>query len=162
MDQLVKALIHLGRRNVQSRLVLPPNPTVSERLTALCNDIAAIDLVPPLSHAAIIEAMREADLLLSDSGGMQEEAPSLGVPLLVLREKTERPEALATDNCRLVGTDAENIIEMVELLRNDRTELRSMSKPSMPFGDGKASPRIVRHCLAFLANRIALAESYRA
>jgi len=159
---LAGALIHLGKRNVRSLIVLPPNPTVTDRLTSLCGGRAGITLVPPLSHSTIVEAMREADLVLSDSGGMQEEAPALGVPLLVLREKTERPEAIASGSCRLVGLDAAHIVETVEMLRSERGELKAMRRPAMPFGDGQSALRIARHSLVFLANRALLAESRRA
>ena len=159
LDQLAEALVALGQRNVQSIVILPPNPTISERLSSLCCGKAGIQLVPPLSHAAIIEAMRRADLVLSDSGGMQEEAPPLGVPLLILREKTERPEAIASGNCRLVGAGADHVIEAVEQLRRDRAELAAMRKPAMPFGDGQAASRIARHCLAFLADQEAIARA---
>jgi UDP-N-acetylglucosamine 2-epimerase (non-hydrolysing) len=103
-----------------------------------------------MSHPAMTEAMRRADLVLSDSGGMQEEAPTLGVPLLVLREKTERPEALATGSAVLVGTDVERIVATVTRLRRHRLELDAMSRPCLPFGDGRSAPRIAAHCLAFL------------
>lgn len=159
---LAEALVQLACRNVQSLVILPPNPTVTERLTRLCGGQPGIELAPPLSHAAMIEAMRKVDLVLSDSGGMQEEAPSLAVPLLILREKTERPEAIASGNCKLVGTDPKDIIETVEWLRSDRVELASMRKPAMPFGDGQAASRIARHCLAYLASQSLIAEGRRA
>ena len=162
LEGLAEALVYLAGRNVQSLVVLPPNPTVTERLTRHCGGQSGIQLSPPLSHPAMIGAMREADLVLSDSGGMQEEAPSLGVPLLVLREKTERPEAITSGNCKLVGTDPKRIIETVEWLRADRAELGSMRKPAMPFGDGQAGSRIARHCLAFLADQDQIAEGRRA
>ena len=162
LEHLADALIQLGRRNVHSLVILPPNPTVTERLTRLCGGCPGIRLAPPLSHRATIVAMREADIVLSDSGGMQEEAPPLGVPLLVLREKTERPESIAAGNCRLVGVDTRRIVETIEGLRADKAELASMRRPSMPFGDGFASSRIARHCLAFLANRTTLGQGNRA
>ena len=162
LGSLAEALIHLGNRQIQSLVILPPNPTVAEMLTTLCGGNPGIRLIPPLSHRAIIDAMREADVVLSDSGGMQEEAPPLGVPLLVLREKTERPEAIASGNCKLVGTDTRRIIEIVEWLWADKAELAAMRKPSMPFGDGQASPRIARHCLAYLANRGMKKQALRA
>ena len=86
--------------------------------------------------------MRDCDLMLSDSGGVQEEAPALGVPLLVLRDKTERPEAIACGNARLVGTSTERILAEVRTLAADRSALATMARPSMPFGDGHAAPRI--------------------
>ena len=158
LDGVAKAVLALGRR-VQVTILLPPNPTVTERMTRLMGGVAGIRLVPPLSHAATIEAMRNADLVLSDSGGMQEEAPALGVPLLVLRDKTERPEGLASGAMELVGTGSERIFEAVERLRRNRGELAAMRRPSMPFGDGRAAPRIARHCLMFLEQSAPAMES---
>ena len=86
--------------------------------------------------------MLQATIVLSDSGGIQEEAPALGVPLLVLRDKTERPEALATGNMLLVGTDAGRIRSTVLRLLGDREALERMARPALPYGDGKSGPRI--------------------
>lgn len=162
LDRLAEALIALGGRQVCSEVLLPPNPKITERLTGLLGGQAGIRLAPPLSHAATIEAMRRADLVLSDSGGMQEEAPALGVPLLVLRDKTERPEALATGSIELVGTDPDRIIAAVERLRWDRTALKAMSRPALPFGDGNSAPRIAAHCLALLEDQAITRQSWRA
>jgi UDP-N-acetylglucosamine 2-epimerase (non-hydrolysing) len=95
--------------------------------------------------------MRGASMILSDSGGMQEEAPALGIPLLVLRDKTERPEGLASGSMILVGTDPDRIVSAVEDLRRNRTALAAMRYPCLPFGDGQAASRIARYCLMFLA-----------
>jgi UDP-N-acetylglucosamine 2-epimerase (non-hydrolysing) len=150
LDQLAKALIALTADGIASEVILPPNPSVTERMIGLMGGHPLIRLVPPVSHPAMIAAMRRCDLILSDSGGMQEEAPALGIPLLVLREKTERPEALASGTAVLVGTDAERIVATVTRLRCHRPELDAMSRPCLPFGDGYASRRIAVHCLAFL------------
>jgi UDP-N-acetylglucosamine 2-epimerase (non-hydrolysing) len=150
LDQLALALTTLADEGIASDIVLPPNPTITERLIELLGGQRLIRLVPPMSHPAMTEAMRRADLVLSDSGGMQEEAPTLGLPLLVLREKTERPEALATGSAVLVGTDVERIVATVTRLRRHRLELDAMSRPCLPFGDGRSAPRIAAHCLAFL------------
>ena len=158
LDGLAEAILALAPRT-RITLLLPPNPTVTERMTGLFGGSASVRLVPPLSHPATIEAMRDADLVLSDSGGMQEEAPALGVPLLVLRDKTERPEGLATGSMELIGTDPDRIVEAVERLRRNPRLLRSMRRPSLPFGDGRASPRIARHCLTFLDEAAASPES---
>ena len=86
--------------------------------------------------------MQESDLILSDSGGMQEEAPALGVPLLILRDRTERPEGIASGNAILVGRRPERIMSIVEMLFGNESALRSMRRPSLPYGDGRASDRI--------------------
>lgn len=153
IDGLARALTLLSERGVTSDVLLPPNPKVTERMTRSMGSRAGIRLVPPLSHAATVEAMRSADLLLSDSGGMQEEAPALGIPLLVLRDKTERPEGLAGGTMELIGTECERIVAAVERLRGDRAALREMSRPCLPFGDGRSAPRIARLCVQFLEKK---------
>ena len=159
LESLAEALIGLGAAGIASDVLLPPNAKVTERFGNLLGGRSFVRLVPPLSHAATIQAMRDADLVLSDSGGMQEEAPALGVPLLILREKTERPEALATGSAELVGTDRDRIVARVRELRRSRAALNAMRLPSMPFGDGQAAPRIAQSCLKFLEERAAIDES---
>jgi UDP-N-acetylglucosamine 2-epimerase (non-hydrolysing) len=140
---IATALIELAQgANVRVDVVLHPNPHVAHSMTSLLGSQSGIDLLPPCDHGALIGRMRDADLVLSDSGGMQEEAPVLGTPLLVLREKTERPEGLATGNCRLVGTSTRSIVEQARRLLRDPAERARMARPSFPYGDGKAAPRI--------------------
>lgn len=162
LDHLAAALHRLAAAGIRSDVLVPPNPTVTERMTALLGGRPRIRLMPPLSHPAMIAAMREADLVLSDSGGMQEEAPALGVPLLILRAKTERPEGPATGTMELVGTDAERIVARVLHLRRHCSALDEMRRPAMPFGDGQAASRIARHCIIFLDQRAEVAESLTA
>lgn len=126
----------------QIDFVLHPNPHVAALMTGLLGGQRGITLVDPCSHGELIARMADADILLSDSGGMQEEAPSLGVPLLVLRDKTERPEGLASGNMRLVGTSAERILEEVRRLLADPLAYASMARRAYPYGDGRAAPRI--------------------
>lgn len=159
LDGLAEAIAALCRQRITANVLLPPNPTVTERMTRLLGGRPGVRLVPPLSHRATLEAMREADLLLSDSGGMQEEAPALGVPLLVLRDKTERPEGLAHGTMKLVGTDPARIVAAVEELRANRAALAEMKRACLPFGDGRAAPRIARHCLEFLEESATVRES---
>jgi UDP-N-acetylglucosamine 2-epimerase (non-hydrolysing) len=101
-----------------------------------------ISLIGPASHAELVRRIRDCDLVLSDSGGIQEEAPTLGTPLLVLREKTERPEAIASGNARLVGTCAERIVTETWRLLRDPMERAGMARRAFPFGDGRAGARI--------------------
>ncbi|MEO6199383.1 MAG: UDP-N-acetylglucosamine 2-epimerase (non-hydrolyzing) [Sphingomicrobium sp.] len=131
-----------GRGDVAIELVLHPNPGVAEPLRRRLGDLAAVNLIAPLSHRALIERMRDCDLILSDSGGIQEEAPALGVPLLVLRDKTERPEALASGNARLVGVNADQIIAEANRLLDDPSLWAAMANRAFPFGDGRSAPRI--------------------
>lgn len=159
LDGLAAALIELDRQRVRSDVLLPPNAKVAERMHKLLGGRPGIRLVPPLSHRATVEAMRNVELVLSDSGGMQEEAPALGVALLVLRDKTERPEGLANGTMELVGTDPERIIAAVKRLRGSPRELASMRRPSLPFGDGQSASRMARYCLMFLEEMDAEEES---
>jgi len=162
LEGLAKALLVLVEDRVSADLVVPPNPGVTERMQFLLGGRRGISLTPPLAHAATIAAMRAADLVLSDSGGMQEEAPALGVPLLILRDKTERPEGLATGTMELVGTDPDRIIAAVNRIRADRRLLRDMRRPALPFGDGRSGPRIAEHCLAYLEEMDGVRLSCRA
>ena len=97
-----------------------------------------------------MELLGKAYLILTDSGGIQEEAPSLGKPVLVMRNVTERPEAIEAGTARLVGTKAETIADEVQTLLDDPVEYEKMSKAANPFGDGKASERIIGHILKTL------------
>lgn len=134
-------------------VVLHPNPQVAGKMWTLLSNEPAIRLVAPLGHAAMIDQMRRADLILSDSGGVQEEAPALGVPLLVLRDKTERPECLESGNAMLVGTDTEQVIDAVTRLLADPVAMAAMAVPRFPFGDGQAAPRIAALALGWLDRR---------
>ncbi len=124
------------------RFVLHPNAHVTATMRQALGAYRGIELVDPCGHAAMLQLMREADLILRDSGGMQEEAPGLGVPLLVLRDKTERSEGIASGNARLVGTDPERIRTEVERLLRDPLALAAMANRAFPYGDGYAAPRI--------------------
>ncbi len=162
LEGLAEALLELVDRRLSADVILPPNPGVTERMQRLLEGRRGISLVPPMSHVATISAMRAADLVLSDSGGMQEEAPALGVPLLVLRDKTERPEGLVIGAMELVGTDPERIVEAVGRLRQDRRLLREMARPGLPFGDGRSAPRIARLCIDYVEEMAAIRRSCRA
>ena len=162
LEGLATALLELVEHRLTADVILPPNPGVTERMHRLLGGKRGISLIPPQSHVATIAAMRAADLVLSDSGGMQEEAPALGVPLVILREKTERPEGLVMGAMQLVGTDAESIVAVVDRLRQDRRLLREMARPCLPFGDGRSAPRIAEQCLAYMAEMEAARRSCRA
>jgi UDP-N-acetylglucosamine 2-epimerase (non-hydrolysing) len=123
-------------------VVLHPNPKPAQAIAALLGGRPRISLVPPCSHLELIAELRKADLVLSDSGGIQEEAPALGVPLLVLREKTERPEGIASGNALLVGTSSEAILREARRLIGNPLAYAAMARPNLPYGDGHAAPRI--------------------
>ncbi len=150
LRSVAKALIDLARSHpLVVDFVLHPNATIARTMRRLLEGQLGIELLNPLTHPQMIAAMRDTDILLSDSGGVQEEAPALGVPLLVLREKTERPEGIASGNMILVGTDAARIIDGVEKLL-DPAVRAAMGRHAVPFGDGKAAPRIAEHVRGFL------------
>jgi len=137
------ALIELASLGTaQINLVLHPNPRVALSMREMLEGVSNVALIEPCSHRELVSMMREADLILSDSGGIQEEAPALGTPLLVLRDKTERPEAVATGNARLVGTATRNIVDEASRLLGDPLALAVMSRRAFPFGDGYAGPHI--------------------
>lgn len=148
---LALALIELARQgDAEIDVVLHPNPQVAQAMFALLSDEPRVRLIAPLGHGAMIAAMRRADLILSDSGGVQEEAPALGVPLLVLRDATERPEGVASGNAMLVGTETARVVDAVTRLIADRSALAAMAIARFPFGDGQSAPRIAALALAWL------------
>jgi UDP-N-acetylglucosamine 2-epimerase (non-hydrolysing) len=131
-----------GRGDLDIDVVLHPNEHVAAAMRASLAGWPGIALREPCSHGQLVARMRAATLVLSDSGGIQEEAAALGAPLLVLREKTERPEGVECGNARLVGTSAERIVGEVERLIADPPALFAMSRRSYPYGDGHSAPRI--------------------
>jgi UDP-N-acetylglucosamine 2-epimerase (non-hydrolysing) len=143
LKSIARTLIHLGEAGTATiDFILHPNPHVRSLMQGLLGSHSSIALLEPCSHRELVERMSRADIILSDSGGMQEEAPSLGVPLLVLREATERPEGIASGNMRLVGTSTERIIAEVQRLLRDPVAYAAMSRRAYPYGDGRAAPRI--------------------
>jgi UDP-N-acetylglucosamine 2-epimerase (non-hydrolysing) len=134
--------------------ILHPNPHVAAAMRNLLGKTEGIDLLPPCGHRELIQRIRGADLVLSDSGGIQEEAPALGVPLLVLREKTERPEGVACGSARLVGTSADRIASEARLRLSDRDALAALRRRSFPYGDGHAAERIAEIIDDWLGKRL--------
>jgi UDP-N-acetylglucosamine 2-epimerase (non-hydrolysing) len=120
---------------------------VERRLRGLRNVI----LLEPLDYVPFVDLMRRAYILITDSGGIQEEGPSLGKPILVLREKTERPEAVEAGGVMLVGTDADRIVREAERLLDSPVEYRHMAQVRNPYGDGRASGRIQTALEAYFA-----------
>jgi UDP-N-acetylglucosamine 2-epimerase (non-hydrolysing) len=133
-------------------LPLHRNPTVREPLQALLGDHPRVVLTEPLDYDRLVAAMKGCTLLLTDSGGLQEEAPALGKPVLVLRETTERPEAVDAGTARLVGTDPTAIHREASRLLDNIDAYNAMAKAVNPFGDGKASGRILKAALELLAS----------
>jgi UDP-N-acetylglucosamine 2-epimerase (non-hydrolysing) len=123
------------------------NPNIQKPVYFHLGDMENILLVNPLSYVEFVQLMKRAFIILSDSGGLQEESPSLGKPVLVLRDVTERPEALAVGAIELVGTDTDRIIDRVNTLMDNKDHYQRMSEAGNPYGDGKAASRIVGHIL---------------
>ena len=112
-----------------------------------------IKVIEPLEYLEFLKLMKDSKLILSDSGGIQEEAPSLGKPVLVMRDTTERPEAIQAGTVKLVGTSTLNITENVSKLINDPDEYQKMSFAHNPYGDGEASKRITRNLVEYLERK---------
>ncbi|MGZ9225148.1 MAG: non-hydrolyzing UDP-N-acetylglucosamine 2-epimerase [Anaerolineales bacterium] len=123
------------------------NPNVQEPVNRILKDVTRITLLPPLDYLPLIHLMKHAKLVLTDSGGLQEEAPSLGVPVLVLREVTERPEGIQAGALKLVGTETGHIVQEAMRLLDDPSAYVEMAKASNPYGDGHAAERIVEELL---------------
>lgn len=146
LRSIFKAVRLLADRYADVRFVYPvhPNPNVQAAADALLSGHPRIDLIQPLDYFDFVDLMRRATLVLTDSGGIQEEAPALGKPVLVLRDTTERPEALACGSSKLVGTDEAHIVEAVSSLLDNPRLLGAMSEVRYPYGNGNASLEIVR------------------
>ena len=142
------ALREIVQRN-DVRIVYPVhrNPAVVETAQQALADIPRVHLIEPVDYLDFVYLMTRSHLIITDSGGIQEEAPSLGKPVLVTRDVTERPEAVAAGAVELVGTDPQHIIEATTRLLEDTAHYRRMSEASNPFGDGLARERIVRRLL---------------
>lgn len=128
--------------DAQLDFVLPPNSFVATKMHDLLAQVPGVGLNPPCGHHELLRRVRDSDLVLSDSGGIQEEAPTLGVPLLVLRDKTERPEGLVAGAAILVGTNRDRIVTEARRLLDDPATRSAMSRRTFPFGDGRAGERI--------------------
>lgn len=142
-ENICMALSRLAQRS-DINIIYPVhlNPNVQAPVRRLLNDSPNIRLIDPLEYAPFTYLMQRADIVLTDSGGIQEEAPSLGKPVLVMRENTERPEAVTAGTVRLVGIDADRIVGQVEALLDDPQQYAQMAAAHNPYGDGKASMRI--------------------
>ena len=152
LQDIASGMRQLLDRHDDVSLLLPlhRNPTVREPLQRLLGDHPRVALTEPLDYDRLVAAMKGCTLLLTDSGGLQEEAPALGKPVLVLRRTTERPEAVDAGTARLVGTDPSTIVEEASKLLVDPDAYEAMSKAVNPFGDGQASQRILQLCRAHL------------
>lgn len=142
---ICKAIKELAALHPEMDIVYPVhlNPNVQKPVYELLSGLSNVYLISPLDYLPFIYAMQHSTLLLTDSGGVQEEAPSLGKPVLVMRDTTERPEAVEAGTVKLVGTDAEAIVSNVTALLLDKEMYKRMSETHNPYGDGQACERII-------------------
>jgi UDP-N-acetylglucosamine 2-epimerase (non-hydrolysing) len=148
LEAICRALLRLAARpDVQIVYPVHYNPNVAVPVTRLLGKERNIILYEPLEYLPFIDLMRRAYLVITDSGGIQEEGPSLGKPVLVMREKTERPEAVEAGTVKLVGVDPDRIVREAERLLDDRNERERMCRIHNPYGDGHASQRIAEAIL---------------
>lgn len=128
------------------------NPHVQDAVNTRLSGLGNVRLIPPVGYVEMVALMKRASVVLTDSGGIQEEAPALGKPVLVMREVTERPEAVATGVASLVGTDPDLIVAEVSRLLDDRDHYAGRARPVFPYGDGKAAGRIAATVASFVRN----------
>jgi UDP-N-acetylglucosamine 2-epimerase (non-hydrolysing) len=156
-ENICTALAQVAGENPAVEILYPvhlnPNVRGAVQLILGGNRFGNIHLIDPLEYLPFVYLMQRAYLIITDSGGVQEEAPSLGKPVLVMRDTTERPEAVDAGTVRLVGTDTRRIAEQISLLLNNETEYNRMAMAHNPYGDGKAAGRIVRIIRTLSHNR---------
>ncbi len=146
-----------NRDDVEIVWPVHPNPNVQHAVDLKLRGKSNVKLIEPLEYVPFVDLMRRADLLITDSGGVQEEGPSLGKPILVLREKTERPEAVAAGTVKLVGTAREAIVREAVRLLEDREEYDRMARLHNPYGDGRACGRIAARLLRYIEQQFGAA-----
>ena len=155
LESVSQALLDLARSFTDTSIVysVHPNPNVREPVEAMLSGHERIKIISPPDYLRFVSLMQRSYFLITDSGGIQEEAPSLKKPVLVTRSVTERPEAVECGAAKLVGTDRRRIVEEAARLLQDSDHYASMIVPESPFGDGRAARRIVKELERFLGNR---------
>jgi UDP-N-acetylglucosamine 2-epimerase (non-hydrolysing) len=145
MKQVFSACRQLVEKNPDVELVYPvhPNPNVRKAVQEVLAGTERVHLIEPMEYRPFVQLMNKCYLILTDSGGVQEEAPTLGKPVLVLRKTTERPEAVDAGTAKLVGTDRDVIFREAQRLLSDAGAYNEMSTKANPYGDGKAAARII-------------------
>ena len=145
-ENICKALLKVAKTNPNVIIVYPIhlNPNIKTPIETELGNTPNIILTDPLSYPDFVFLMKEAYLIMTDSGGIQEEGPSLGKPVLVMRDVTERPEAIKSGTVKLVGTNINKIVQQINLLLSSKTVYTKMSKKTNPYGDGKAAERITK------------------
>jgi UDP-N-acetylglucosamine 2-epimerase (non-hydrolysing) len=149
-EQICAALRQIVEANPGIELAYPvhPNPNIREVANRILSGIDHLHLIEPLAYLPFVHLLKKSWLVLTDSGGIQEEAPSLNVPVLVMRDATERPEAIAAGAAKLVGTRSATIVAAVQALLDDPAQYRQMAQAANPYGDGQAAQRIAAHIAA--------------
>lgn len=149
MREIALALRTIARRHPDWTVVFPMhrNPVVREAFAPALDGLANVELLEPAPYVSFVHLMRRANIILTDSGGVQEEAPSLGRPVLVMRDTTERPEAVSAGVAKLVGTKQDEIVRSVGELVSDPDAYRRMASAVNPYGDGESSPRVLEALL---------------
>jgi len=145
-EQICQALYEIAENNPEVQIIYPLhlNPNVREPVNRIISNIDNIHLVDPMDYLSFIKLMDVCYLILTDSGGIQEEAPSLGKPVLVMRDTTERPEAIEAGTVKLVGSEKQKIVSEVNALLNNPKKYMAMARAHNPYGDGQASERICK------------------
>jgi UDP-N-acetylglucosamine 2-epimerase (non-hydrolysing) len=150
-ENICRALKQIAQNNcIQIIYPVHLNPNVQEPVQRILGDLENIHLIPPQDYVPFVFLMRKANIILTDSGGVQEEAPSLGKPVLVMRDTTERPEGVQAGTAKLVGTNRKEIVKSVNLLLSDNSVYKQMSKAINPYGDGNASDVIFKHIIDYV------------
>jgi len=148
IEDICRAIVEIAaRRDVEVVYPVHPNPNVQEPVNRFLRGAAHITLLPPMDYLPLVHLMKHATLILTDSGGLQEEAPALGKPVLVLRDVTERPEGVEAGILRLVGTRTDDIVREAKRLLDDPSAYERMARIANPYGDGRAAGRIVEALL---------------
>ena len=152
LRRICRAVAELHSRHPDIQFLWPvhPNPSVRPVVESLLGQLPRVKLCEPLAYGSFVSALKRSFLVLTDSGGVQEEAPALARPVLVLRSESERPEAVSAGVARLVGTDSRLIVDEADRLLNDPSAYRAMARGASPYGDGQASGRIVAAVARFL------------
>ena len=149
MENICKALVELAKqKDVEIVYPVHLNPNVQEPVNRLLKDVEHLTLLPPLDYLPLVHLMKHATLILTDSGGIQEEAPAFGIPTLVLRDVTERPEGVAAGTLKLVGTETNSIVRAAKRLLEDETEYKKMAQAVNPYGNGHAAKEIIQALLS--------------
>jgi UDP-N-acetylglucosamine 2-epimerase (non-hydrolysing) len=155
LEEICEALAEIARLRADVNIVFPvhPNPQVRGAVRRQLDSLPNVRLTEPLAYADFVALMKASALILTDSGGVQEEAPSLGRPVLVLRDVTERPEGVEVGCVKLVGPHRRRIVDQTLQLLDDRQQYERMARVERPYGDGRAAQRIVRHVYEWMVQQ---------